>query len=165
MDKNLLEKAQALMIALIQNRNNLKTKTKRAFALLLMLFILAPMAAWAQFGGGSGTESSPYIIATTDHMDALASLVNGGNNCGGSVEYLILDQSSISGKDFIGGIAGTIDNATINSCINRSSITATVESYFRGTRLGGIVGETVNSNIMYCENSGKVTRDEYGGPT
>ena len=48
MDKNLLAKAKAPMIALIQNRNNLKTKTKRAFALLLMFTLLAPLAPRAQ---------------------------------------------------------------------------------------------------------------------
>ena len=58
---------------------SLKTKTKRAFA-LLMLALLAPAAAWAQstFGGGSGTETDPYIISTTAHMHQLANDVNSG---------------------------------------------------------------------------------------
>ena len=63
---------------------NLKTKTKRAFALLLMLLmlaLLAPVAAWAQsFGGGSGTETDPYIITTVEHMNQLASAVNNGTS-------------------------------------------------------------------------------------
>ena len=71
------------MIALIQTKNimktdNLKTKTKRTFAALLLFALLAPTAAWAQFGGGSGTETNPYIISTTDHLDQLAANVNSG---------------------------------------------------------------------------------------
>ena len=50
-------------------------------ATLFALFaLLLPSAAWAQYGGGSGSQWDPYIIKTTDHMTALADAVNGGNN-------------------------------------------------------------------------------------
>ncbi len=70
MDKNLLQKAKAPMIALIytkniMNKNNLKTKTRRAAALLLMLLMLAPLAAWAQSRDCNGpitiTADAPYF--------------------------------------------------------------------------------------------------------
>ena len=61
-----------------ERSNNLKTKTKRTFAALLLFALLAPTAVWAQFGGGSGTETNPYIISTTDHLDQLAANVNSG---------------------------------------------------------------------------------------
>ena len=56
------------MIALIYTKNiinnNLKTKTKRAAALLLMLLMLAPLAAWAQHRDCNGpitiTADAPY---------------------------------------------------------------------------------------------------------
>ena len=85
MDKNLLQKAQAPMIALIQTKNimktnNLKTKTRLTFAALLLFALLAPTAAWAQFGGGNGSNWNPYIISTTDHLTTLANNVNGGND-------------------------------------------------------------------------------------
>ncbi|MBR0177374.1 MAG: leucine-rich repeat protein, partial [Bacteroidales bacterium] len=199
---------------------NLKTKTKRAFA-LLMLALLAPAAAWAQsFSGGSGTETAPYLIATTDDMDALASQVNGGNSfsgtyfkmtadldytgkgysiignydnrfcgsfngdghtisnvtlsgdgeakgifgaigSGGMVKNLALDQSSISGKSEIGGIAGFIENATISNCINHGSITS--PSYPICAGLGGIVGYATNSSIIDCQNQGEVSRHDNAG--
>lgn len=62
----------------ILRNNKLKTKTKRAAALLLMLAQFAPLAARAQtaFGGGSGTYTDPYIISTTDHWIELANSVN-----------------------------------------------------------------------------------------
>ena len=197
---------------------NLKTKTKRAFALLLMLALLAPATAWAQsFGGGSGTETAPYLIATTDDMDALASQVNGGNSfsgtyfkmtadldytgkgysiignydnrfcgsfdgddhtisnvtlsgdgnykgvfgvvgSGGTVKNLTLDQSSISGKSGIGGIAGFIENAIISNCINRGSITSS--DYPACEAFGGIVGAAFNSNITDCQNGGNIGREQ-----
>ena len=69
MDTNLPTTAQAPMIALIQtknimNYNNLKTKTRRTAALLLMLALLAPLAAWAQSRDCNGpitiTVDAPY---------------------------------------------------------------------------------------------------------
>ena len=193
----------------------------RTFLLAFLLALLAPAAAWAQsFSGGSGTETAPYLIATTDDMDALASQVNGGNSfsgtyfkmtadldytgkgysiignydnrfcgsfngdghtisnvtlsgdgeakgifgaigSGGMVKNLALDQSSISGKSEIGGIAGFIENATISNCINHGSITS--PSYPICAGLGGIVGYATNSSIIDCQNQGEVSRHDNAG--
>ena len=51
------------------------------------------------FSGGSGTETDPYIIATTDDMDALAALVNNGNNYSGKF-FLMTADLDYSGKDY-----------------------------------------------------------------
>jgi hypothetical protein len=54
MDKDLLQNAKAPMIALIEKKNNMKTRTKRAAALLLMLGLIMPLAVQAQdFGNPS----------------------------------------------------------------------------------------------------------------
>ena len=104
MDKNLLQKAQAPMIALIQTKNimktnNLKTKTRLTFAALLLFALLAPTAVWAQFGGGDGSWNDPYIISTTDHLTTLANNVNGGNNYAG--KYFRLDADlDYTGKTY-----------------------------------------------------------------
>ena len=92
MDKNLLQKAKAPMIALIQTKNimktnNLKTKTRRAAALLLMLLMLAPLAAWAQeyetFTLNEG-EAGNYFIPVRSELgpnpyglDPISMLANG----------------------------------------------------------------------------------------
>ena len=79
--------------------NNLKTKTKRTFTALLLFALLAPTAAWAQFGGGSGTREDPYIIRTTSHWLELANNVNNGN--GYFREYFRLDADlDFSGISF-----------------------------------------------------------------
>ena len=176
------------------------------------------------FGGGSGTETNPYIIATTDDMDALASQVNGGNNysgiyflmtddldysekdytpiggdnkpfCGtfdgnghtisninidagyggmfqgvfgsvygGTVKSLTLDQSSIAGDSFIGGIAGGITNAIIDNCHNKSTVSVTEDGTYRWF-IGGIAGQASgNCIISNCQNSGDILGvEEYGG--
>ena len=115
MDKNLLQTAKAPMIALIQTKNimknnhlktnNLKTKTKRTFAALLLFALLAPTAVWAQFGGGSGTETDPYIISTTSHMSQLATEVNSNGNKYNGV-YFELDAD----LDFSGRLYAPIGN-------------------------------------------------------
>ena len=51
------------------------------------------------FSGGSGTETDPYIIATTDDMDALAALVNGGNDQSG-VFFLQTDTLDYRNKTY-----------------------------------------------------------------
>ena len=87
MDKNLLQKAKAPMIALIQTKNimnnNLKTKTKRAAALLLMLLMLAPLAAWAQVTecrrptelAASSIESNSAILSWVENGPATSWIV------------------------------------------------------------------------------------------
>ena len=47
----------------------------------LMLVMLTMTTAWAQstFGGGSGTQSDPYKIATVEHLRQLSDDVNDGN--------------------------------------------------------------------------------------
>ena len=92
---------------------------------VIALSVLSLAPAQAQFGGGSGTETDPYIIATTDHMTALADSVNSG-----SLYYKryfsLVNDLDFAGKTYkiIGGDRGafagifnggghTIRNATI----------------------------------------------------
>ncbi|MBR6929396.1 MAG: hypothetical protein IKH61_04100 [Bacteroidales bacterium] len=49
--------------------------------------------------GGSGIETDPYIIATTDDMDALAASVNGGNDYEG-VYFRQTDNLDYEGKTY-----------------------------------------------------------------
>ena len=72
--------------------------------LLLLLALFAPVAAQAQFGGGTGAFYSPYIIATTDHWLALADSVNNGNDYYGK-HFFMNNDLDFEGIDFnpIGG--------------------------------------------------------------
>ena len=167
---------------------SLKTKTKRAFALLLMLFMLAPLAARAQstFGGGSGTETDPYIIATTDDMDELASNVNGGNEYSGTY-FLMTADLDYSGKSYtpvgnsynpfrgvFDGDGHTISNITLSGVSDqgvfaRVSWGGLVENLtldqssigYRGYRLGGIAGGVEGATIRNCINKASITANDY----
>ncbi len=57
--------------------NPRKTKT---LLLALLLALLAPATAWAQFGGGTGKQTDPYIIRTTNHWIELADNVGDGED-------------------------------------------------------------------------------------
>lgn len=58
-------------------------------------------------GGGSGTETDPYIIVTTDEMDALAATVNGGDVMSGK-HFRLLADLNYSGKTYTP--IGTMDS-------------------------------------------------------
>ena len=80
---------------------------------------------------------------------------------GGSVSNLILDNATITGYNYVGGIAGVIDNATLTHCfVVNSSITTT---YTMGNRRGVIAGDFQGasncSNNYYhnCTVNGKNT--------
>ena len=74
MDKNLLQKAKAPMIALIEKKNIVENKMKRAAALLLLLGFLLPLAALAQQESltvydGNGTDPCiPTCISVFDQF-------------------------------------------------------------------------------------------------
>ena len=78
-------------------KNRLKT------LLLLALFgWLAPLAAQAQFGGGSGTAADPFIISTTEHMTELADKVNTGAQMSNSEYYYTRNYRLDADLDYTG---------------------------------------------------------------
>ncbi len=81
------------------NSRTLNMKRPKTLFLAWLLALLAPLAARAQFGGGSGTQIDPYIIRTTSHWLELANNVNNGN--GYFREYFRLDADlDFSGISF-----------------------------------------------------------------
>ena len=63
--------------------NNLK----KTFTAFLVLLTFGQIALAQTFGGGSGTEANPYIIANETHWDALADAVNNGTGTYASAYY------------------------------------------------------------------------------
>ncbi|MBR7093674.1 MAG: hypothetical protein IKI48_02600, partial [Prevotella sp.] len=58
---------------------NNRTQTLARWLFLLLLAVPGTLRAQS-FGGGSGTETDPYIITTVEHMNQLASAVNNGTS-------------------------------------------------------------------------------------
>ena len=182
MDKNLLQKAKVPMIALIQKKNIVENKTKQAFALLLLLGLLMPLASQAFVG--SGTETDPYLIRNVNDLYDLVRTIRvynidyEGNYflvtndiCCDWDEYKVggtfkgnLDGGGHTISHFtVSGIAETglfskvedasISNLILNECIiNASQSTG-----------GGIVGKASNSVIENCEFHGAVTSNSNKG--
>lgn len=114
----------------------------KLFIVMLTIFSM-PASLWAQsiFGGGSGTETDPYIISSIEHFDQFASNVNSGNNY--TKVYFRLDSDlDYSGRTYtpVGGYAG---NAT-----------STGYYYFEGTfdgnghKIKNVVINTPTNNFV-----------------
>ncbi len=144
-----------------ERSNNLKTKTKLTFTALLLFALLAPTAVWAQFGGGSGTETDPYIISTTDHMDVLAANVNNGNNYSGKFFRMVADLDytgktytrigTSAGQHFSGNFDGnghTISHVTLNENENYLGLF--------GFSNGMVKNLTLDHSSIHAEQGGSV---------
>lgn len=90
--------------------------------------------------------------------------------CGGIVGYIMgntnvtgctnSDTVSVSGYNFLGGIVGQANHATVQRCFNSGAVT--------GIRspIGGIVGQAITTTVQDCGNTGAVTgadNNEYCG--
>ena len=56
---------------------------KTRFFTLWVALLCLPMISWGQsptYGGGDGTEATPYQISTAEHLKALVEAVNGGES-------------------------------------------------------------------------------------
>ena len=71
----------------------------------------------------------------------------------GTVRNVGLEGGSITGEDFVGGIAGYIDYGTVANCYNSGSVTATGNIDY----VGGIAGRNDSGTIINCYNTGNVT--------
>ena len=85
--------------------------------------------------------------------------------CGGIVGYIMgntnvtgcTNSGTVSGYNFLGGIVGQANRATVQRCFNSGAVT--------GIRspIGGIVGLANNATVQDCGNNGTVTRADSSG--
>jgi len=66
------------------------------FLFLLAIFGLSTISVNAQFSGGSGTASLPYLIGTDHDLRQLADLVNAGNTSYNDRYYELIDDIDLS---------------------------------------------------------------------
>lgn len=98
------------------------------------------------FEGNKHTIDYLYINTTNDYQGLFGYVENGTIK-----ELIIGNNSSITGKTYIGGIVSYTLNSTIQNCGNNATIFAT--DYCAG----GIVGEMDNSNLEGCYNKANIT--------
>ena len=154
-------------------------------ALMLLFILMSTSAVWAQFGGGSGTASSPYLISTTAHMEQLAADVNDGNEYNGTYFKMTQDIDYAGGNhtpigcdtgsawhNFCGHFDGDghsilnvkIDGNIYVALFGRASsgsiknLTMGGNSLVTGkNRVAGIVGQGLALNIINCHVTKDVT--------
>ncbi|MCH5352125.1 MAG: hypothetical protein J1E06_01435, partial [Acutalibacter sp.] len=171
-------------------------KRKRTSIILILALCLSLLpsvtlsASAADYSGGSGTESDPYLISSAANLKALADAVNGGSTQYGVYFKLTKDisLSAYSNWTPIGNSSrryfeGSFDGG--GHKITGLKITSVTDDYaglfghvdgFKAIQnlgvegaikanakcVGGIVGYFVNSTIQNCYFSGSVTSTASG---
>ncbi|MDR0833390.1 MAG: leucine-rich repeat protein [Candidatus Symbiothrix sp.] len=128
------------------------------------------------YSGGSGTQTSPYLISSKADMETLATSVNSGTTYSGKYFLLTNDLtgsnalttfiSNSDTKPFSGifdggkheielnntrGVFGYLSNATVQNLAVKGTLSASSGS------IGGICGAAKNSTISYCSNTATIT--------
>ena len=137
----------------------------------------------AEFGGGTGSESDPYIISTITHLRTLADNVNGNEHYSGMYFKVTENISGMekvigynsSSKYFSGIFDGNNKTITLAININASGspqyvglfgkiVDATIKNVnvagsisFNNWYTGGIAGIASNSTIENCTCSANIT--------
>uniref|UniRef100_UPI000255545A DUF5018 domain-containing protein n=1 Tax=Treponema primitia TaxID=88058 RepID=UPI000255545A len=108
------------------------------------------------FDGDGKSISNLYINSPTVDYQGLFGALGMPFEALGEVKNVHIRSGSISGNDYIGGIAGWL-NALISDCSNNSSVSG-------GVFVGGVVGYIdASSTIRASSNSGSVTGASFVG--
>lgn len=102
------------------------------------------------FDGAYHTIDNLLVSQTTDYAGLFGCL-----DTGAAVRRLTV-RGSISGRGYVGGIAGQADSATIEACANYATVTGTRQN------VGGIVGRlngksAARSTVLRCANFGTIS--------
>ena len=102
------------------------------------------------FDGAYHTIDNLLVSQTTDYAGLFGCL-----DTGAAVRRLTV-RGSISGRGYVGGIAGQADSATIEACANYATVTGTSRN------VGGIVGRlngksAARSTVLRCANFGTIS--------
>ena len=84
---------------------------------------------------------STYIYS---NLAGIVGFLNSGN-----VNKSYTRLSNISGREYVGGIVGSISRGTVNNCYNLSNVYCSEYG-------GGLVGELLGGKILNCYNAGPV---------
>jgi inosine-uridine nucleoside N-ribohydrolase len=137
------------------------------------------------FGGGAGTESDPYQISTVEHLEELATAVNGGNSFPGA-HFILTDNIDLIYSDWqpinnFNGIFHGNGKAIKNLTINRPSddnqglfgiLGGRVEklalinvNITANSRAGALAGRIDAGNVseVYASGAVNVTTERAGG--
>ncbi len=148
---------------------------------LIAFFVLISTFAWAQFGGGDGTEENPWQIGRPDHLDNIRDHLDGYFRQTGDInlyvppwnedqgwvpigdsdnpftgyfnggEYVI-SGLTINRNDRYQGLFGLVTNGTLKNIALEN-----VALHGGGYRSGSIAGMTNGAVVTNCYTTGTVT--------
>ena len=111
--------------------------------------------------GAAGTVKNLNIVnadvSGVNNVGAVAGRVRGDN---AKLEYCYVLSGTITGKQYIGGIAGQItDEASAFNCYNAADVILNAEknSYYLGGICGDFSPNGKSAKLSYCVNAGKVS--------
>ena len=141
---------------------------KKIFTIFLCLFFSISTCVTAQsYSGGSGTESDPYLISSKTDMEELANKY--------SDKYFLLTQDITEAVvTSVNGFGGTFDgnghsiniagrngvfSSAGNATIKNLNVVGNISGFSNSTYcyVGGICGQAINTTIMNCTNSAKIS--------
>ena len=106
------------------------------------------------FNGQDNTISNLTINASTTAAESEGMFGYVGSN--GVVKNLGLEGGSVSGNNWVGGVAG-MNVGMIENCYNSGSVSG-------NNRVGGVVGENFFSGmVQYCYTTGRVSGANFSG--
>ena len=145
----------------------------------MMLMALFSSGAWAQFSGGSGSESNPYQISSSTDWNTLATNVNSGTSysgkyfkltsnitiSGSTQNYMVgtMSGETSSGNAFSGNFNGDGHTITISYSTNSSFYYTAPFRYISGATIKNVkVAGTMNvykfmgSLVGYCMGTNNI---------
>lgn len=117
------------------------------------------------YDGGNYTISGITIEKPDNYYQGLFGNVSGTSNLHyGFIQNIILENSSIHGGSFTGGIVGSQGYGCVRNCHVRSSVTVTSSSSTSTSGYtGGIAGNIYNSIVSNCSSMATLSADKYVG--
>ncbi|MEM1484530.1 S-layer homology domain-containing protein [Oscillospiraceae bacterium PP1C4] len=100
------------------------------------------------FDGGNHVITDLTINRSGTSSQGLFGFVSGA-----MVQNLGVVDASVSGKDYVGGVAGYINGGTVQSCYVTGNVTGSVSGT---SNVGGVTGRIYGSTVQSCYNTGSV---------
>ncbi len=99
------------------------------------------------FDGNGYKISNLYINDTEQDYMGLFGYIDSA-----IVKNIALENGSITGGNYVGGIVGEISNSCVENCVNSAQIKGKKD-------VGGVVGFSYDADVKFCSNSGDVIAD------
>ncbi len=107
------------------------------------------------YDGGGYTISGISISSESGYQGLFGSVVGTPSQQSGFIQNIILENSTIKGAAYTGGIVGRMGNGHVLNCHVRSSVSVTGTSDKTG--VGGVVGYMYGGTVRNCTNMASVS--------